>query len=195
MIDMRSFNIVFGSLAVALGLTLGACNSAPVTTETGSKPVTTNPGANPSTNPGLTPMTDPGAGAEAGPALPATPPTATTSSDGAWSNPATWGGSVPADGALVVIPTGKTVRLDTDTAFLSGLNIQGSLIFDDDKSLKLASRYVLIDGGLLQVGTDIVPHKNKAIITLTGTDEAVNVIGADTMRMGTKFLGTYMGNS
>ena len=64
-----------------------------------------------------------------------------------------------------------------------------------DKDLKLASRYVLIDGGLLQIGTDIVPHRRRATITLTGTDESVNVIGEGTMKMGTKFLGTYMGDS
>jgi hypothetical protein len=184
---MRPPAIAFGAVIFVLAVVLNACGSSPGTGNSG----TGNTGA----NPGVNPVSEPGAGSEAGPTLPSTPAAPTTSSDGLWSNPQTWGGTVPKDGAMVVIPAGKIVRLDTDTAFLSGLNIQGTLIFNDGKDLKLASRFVLIDGGLLQIGTDVVPHKNKAIITLTGTDENANVIGDGTMKMGTKFLGTYMGNS
>jgi G8 domain len=187
MFRMRPPAIAFGAVVFLLAVALNACGSNP-----GTNAGTTNPGANPGSGVNLP---EPEIGAEAGPNLPITPPAPVTSSGGLWSNTQTWGGSVPKDGAMVVIPAGKTVRLDTNTAFLSGLKIQGSLLFNDGKDLKLASRFVLIDGGLLQIGTDVVPHKNKAIITLTGTDESINVIGEGTMKLGTKFLGTYMGNS
>ncbi len=152
-------------------------------------------GGNTPTKPADTspPSNDPGA--ESGPNFPTTLPSPTSpSADGNWSNAATWGTAVPKDGDYVLIPAGKTIRLDTNTAFLSGLRIEGTLIFDDNGPRKLVSRFVLVKDGLLQIGTEVVPFKNKAIITLTGTDKTVNVIGASPMKMGTKFIGTYMGS-
>jgi hypothetical protein len=97
------------------------------------------------------------------------------------------------DGAYVLVPAGKTVRLDSSTAFLAGVRLEGALVFDDNGPRKLVSRFVLVKDGLLQIGTEVAPFRNKAIITLTGTDETVNVIGEGNMAMGTKFLGTFMG--
>jgi hypothetical protein len=38
--------------------------------------------------------------------------TITATSNGAWSNPATWDGSVPSGNDTVIIPAGRTVTLD-----------------------------------------------------------------------------------
>ncbi|KAL3885610.1 hypothetical protein ACJMK2_025660 [Sinanodonta woodiana] len=88
-----------------------------------------------------------------------------------WSSPYTWGGgSLPAEGEMVVIPKGQTILLDTDTPVLSMLLIQGGqLIFDNENDVELKSKIILItDGGLLQAGTETERHTRKAIITLYG---------------------------
>ncbi len=169
-------------LAVVLVLLLAGC---------GDKPVAVNPAP---VNP-VVPAPAVGVSDEPGPNFSAVLPAPSSPvADGLWSNPATWGGIVPKDGAYVLIPEGRVVRLNTDTAFLAGLRIQGTLVFDDSQNLKLASRFVLVDNGLLQIGTEEIPFSHKAIITLTGTDETINVIGEAPMKMGTKFIGTNMGS-
>ena len=45
-----------------------------------------------------------------------------------WSNPATWGGSVPAAGAAVTISSSQSVLLDVVTPLLGSLVVQGSLV-------------------------------------------------------------------
>ena len=70
-----------------------------------------------------------------------------------WSDPATWGGTVPAAGADVVIPADKNVLLDMDTPALGSLTINGSLTFSPAMDLALTSRYVVVQG-TLQIGTE-----------------------------------------
>ena len=89
-----------------------------------------------------------------------------------WSDPSTWGGTLPGAGAEVVIPAGKTIILDTNTAALGALNIQGTLTFQDqDVALTAASIKV---SGALNIGSAAAPFVSKAIITLTGARVAVN---------------------
>ncbi len=83
-----------------------------------------------------------------------------------WSDAATWGGEVPAAGASVVVPAGATVLLDTDSAALGNLAIEGTLRFAAaDVELKAAAIQV---SGALQIGSDAEPHRHRATITLTG---------------------------
>jgi hypothetical protein len=83
-----------------------------------------------------------------------------------WSDRATWGGEVPGVGAEVVVPAGATVVLDTDTAELGNLRIEGTLRFGAaDVELKAAA--VQVSGALL-IGSAEAPHLNRATITLTG---------------------------
>lgn len=103
-----------------------------------------------------------------------------------WSDPATWGGSLPPAGASVVIPPGRAVLLDVRTPPLAGLQVQGALYFAD-REAELTSNWVMVTG-LLQAGTEAQPHRARGTITLTGTDER-----ADQFGMGTKFLGAMAG--
>ena len=83
-----------------------------------------------------------------------------------WSDPATWGGTVPGAAAEVVVPEGATVLLDGNTAPLGNLRIEGTLRFAAaDVELKAAAIQV---SGALQVGSAAQPHAHRATITLTG---------------------------
>jgi len=108
-----------------------------------------------------------------------------------WSDPATWGGTLPPAGATVVIPVGKTVVLDIATPALKGLTVQGALVAAADKDVAITSDYVIVRGGQLQIGTAAAPYTRKATITLTGTTtaEAPGATG-----FGNKVLG-LMGGS
>jgi G8 domain len=87
-----------------------------------------------------------------------------------WSDAATWGGEVPAAGADVVVPAGATVLLDTDTAALGNLAIEGTLRFAAaDIQLKAAAIQV---SGALRIGSADRPHTHRATLTLTGAPQA-----------------------
>lgn len=85
---------------------------------------------------------------------------------------ATWGGSLPAAGTEVVIPAGRTVVLDTTTASLGALRVEGTLRFGAaDVALTAAS--IRVSGALL-IGAAGAPYLNRATITLTGTPVSPN---------------------
>jgi hypothetical protein len=87
-----------------------------------------------------------------------------------WSDRATWGGEVPGDGAQVVVPAGATVLLDTDTATLRHLRIEGTLRFAAaDVELKADG---IVVSGALQIGSAQAPHRHRATITLGGLPAA-----------------------
>ena len=73
-------------------------------------------------------------------------------------------------GTEVVVPAGATVVLDTDTAALGNLRIEGTLRFAAaDVELKAAAIQV---SGALQIGSQSAPHLNRATITLSGAPQA-----------------------
>ena len=90
----------------------------------------------------------------------------------AWSNPATWGGTLPPAGAEVVIPVGKVITLDVDSPSLAGLRIAGTLRFAR-ANVSLTAGYIELTGAL-EIGTAINPFTNKATITLTGQPQTTN---------------------
>jgi hypothetical protein len=117
---------------------------------------------------------DPGPGSPVDPSPPAPPPIPappggpSTLAPGElrWSDVATWGGAVPGAGAEVVVPAGATVVLDTSTAALGNLKIEGTLRFGQaDVELSAAAIQV---SGALQIGSAGAPHLHRATITLTG---------------------------
>ena len=84
-----------------------------------------------------------------------------------WSDPATWGGTVPGAGATVIVPAGKTVLLDVNPPVLQGIQVMGKLEFDTvDIDLNLG--YILVMGGEFRIGTAADPYAKKAVITFIG---------------------------
>jgi hypothetical protein len=76
---------------------------------------------------------------------------------------------VPAVGADVIIPAGKTVLLDTNVQ-LGVLNIQGELLFEE-KALSLSAKEIYVSG-TWRLGTPESPRVSSATITLTGARPA-----------------------
>ena len=100
-----------------------------------------------------------------------------------WSDPDTWeSGEVPVAGEVVMIPEGKSVLLDVDTEALGGLTVNGYLSFDRS-DLHLTTEWLMVAGGILEIGTELNPFEQKAIITLNDSD-----MDEDIMNMGTRGL-------
>jgi len=96
-----------------------------------------------------------------------------------WSNPETWGGTKPIAGEIVTIAADKYVLLDESTPSLGGLTIEGNLQFDR-QDLELTSKWIMVTGGSLRVGSNGTPFEQKAIITLTDTDQNASIMGMGT---------------
>ncbi len=112
-----------------------------------------------------------------------------TTSGQRWSDPKTWGGTVPPAGAAVVIPAGQTVVLDMATPALSGLTVEGTLLADDT-DVAITTDMLVVRGGRLSIGTAAAPFTRRATITLTGSTTA-DLPGA--VGFGAKVLGVMGG--
>ncbi|THF84855.1 transmembrane domain-containing protein [Deinococcus sp. KSM4-11] len=118
---------------------------------------------------------------------PGTPPTANLPS-AAWSDPATWGGTLPAAGANVTLPAGKRVILDVSPPALAGLTVPaGSALEFAEKDLTLQSEWLMVHGEL-RIGSEAAPFTHDADIILTNTTPDENV-----MNMGDRVLGIMDG--
>lgn len=98
-----------------------------------------------------------------------------------WSDPDTWGGTLPAEGHEVVIPSDRRVLLDIDTPALAGLSVDGELHFAR-KDLTLTADWIMVHG-TLAVGSTAEPFQHNAVITLTAEDPDQQAMG---MGMGTR---------
>ena len=89
---------------------------------------------------------------------------------GQWSDPLTWGGQTPPEsGDSVFIGAGQTIVLDTDTAALDCLRIEGTLVADSSLNVGVTANCIeVMPGGTLQIGSEIEPYDRRATITLTG---------------------------
>ena len=74
--------------------------------------------------------------------------------DGPWSDPATWGGTLPAVGDDVVIPAGITVTLDGDTGPIKNLTIIGTLTVPASQTLAVSGNFT--NSGTFTPGTGTV---------------------------------------
>lgn len=85
-----------------------------------------------------------------------------------WSNPATWGGAVPAAGAHVEIPAGKIVVLDQDIV-ADSIIVRGTLRFAR-QTLNVTACSIIADGptARIEMGTEQSRYTNNLTITLTG---------------------------
>jgi len=116
-----------------------------------------------------------------------------------WSQPSTWGNAfcapiwseadsagqenlrdtcVPADepGLTVHIPKGANVRLDMSPPRLHALVLEGNLTFDPEADeLSLLASYIILNGGNLTVGTEERPFLGRAVITLKGGPDEIEL--------------------
>lgn len=92
---------------------------------------------------------------------------------GNWSDPATWGGRVPASGDAPVISAGHLVIADTSVT-VAGMQVAGTLTFDSTKSVTITSNKNILVTGLLQM----LSPRQAIIHTIrfTGIDEK-NFVG------------------
>jgi G8 domain len=90
---------------------------------------------------------------------------ASSGSGSPWSSPSTWGGSVPASGADILIPAGQIVELDQDIV-AGHMTIHGELRFAR-KNLSLTAKNIVVTGAW-RIGTVDDPYQQQATITLTG---------------------------
>ena len=91
-----------------------------------------------------------------------------------WTDPLTWGGTVPAIGSNVTIPANKAILLDKNIS-VKNLTILGKLEFAD-QNLELNAASIMLHG-TLRVGSSIKPFTKKATITLTETNTATDNMG------------------
>jgi hypothetical protein len=86
-----------------------------------------------------------------------------------WSDPATWGGSVPEAGDTVTIGLGMAVTLDTDTEDIAELILNGDLVVSTSVDTSLtAGRITGGSTGRYLSGTEASPNTREHVITLTG---------------------------
>ncbi|XP_033119893.1 fibrocystin-L-like [Anneissia japonica] len=102
-----------------------------------------------------------------------------------WSSRWTWKGKdPPIEGEFVAVQAGQTILLDVDTPILAFLLIAGgSLIFDEANIELHAENILIMDGGLLQVGTEADPFQHKATIMMHGHQRSIEIplYGAKTL--------------
>jgi hypothetical protein len=107
----------------------------------------------------------------------------------AWSNPATWGGTVPPTGANVIIPAGKTVLLDSKVN-VKGLTVHGTLACGGN-DIAIEAHWFMVSGNRakLTCGTQAQPYTGQFNLLLNGptTD---NIMG-----MGARVLGAMDGGT
>ena len=86
--------------------------------------------------------------------------TAVAVQNGSFFDPATFGGSLPGDGARVIIPEGITVIYDRadNVPRLDTLRVDGTLEFATNQDTELfVDLFVVEDGGTLRIGTEANP--------------------------------------
>lgn len=95
---------------------------------------------------------------------------------GAWSDPATWGGHIPAVGDAPAISNGHVVFVDTSVS-IAGMQVAGTLSFDATKSEMITSTHNIIITGLLEM----LSPKPSVIQTIrfTGINESKFIGGGE----------------
>lgn len=117
-----------------------------------------------------------------------TAPTTPSAQTVNWSDPATWGGTLPASGADVTLPAGKRVVLDVSPPALGGLTIPaGSALEFGRQDLTLSAEWLMVHGEL-RIGTEARPFTQHARITLTDARP-----GEDVMGMGDRVIAVMDG--
>ena len=81
-----------------------------------------------------------------------------------WSDPATWGGRVPAAGDTVTIPADRAVLLDVQPPVLRGIQVDGTLaVADVDMTIEVD--WIVVEGRLA-IGTEAAPLTRRVDVVL-----------------------------
>ena len=91
--------------------------------------------------------------------MPAPPPPDIATPANQWSNPATWGGTLPTATSSVTIPANQRVVLDADVK-VKNLTVLGTLEFAR-KDVKLEADFIAVRGAL-RIGDPINPFYQKS---------------------------------
>jgi len=92
-----------------------------------------------------------------------------------WSADTTWGGEfAPMHMESVYVPKGLNLLVDVDsTPELNAVIVEGTLIFTPDTDPKherfFDARYIFVNNGTMEVGTEEFPYTSKITITMHGT--------------------------
>lgn len=111
-----------------------------------------------------------------------------------WSSETTWGGEFePMDGETVYIPEGFNLLVDVDNSpKLNAVVVEGRIIFashDDPLHQRtFDARYIFVNGGAMEVGTEDFPYTSKITITMHG-----NVYDPYLPIYGNKVIGVRYG--
>ena len=106
-----------------------------------------------------------------------------------WSDPASWPeGKVPGEGDAVTIARDMDMILDVAPPVLRSVTIEGKLSFADDRDIGLATDWIYLRGGELEIGSEAQPYKHDATITLTD-----KVPGEDVNTMGDRGIMLMLG--
>jgi hypothetical protein len=113
-----------------------------------------------------------------------------------WSSDQTWGGEfAPIEGDSVYVPKGLNLLVDVDsTPLLNAIIVEGTLIFapndNDPTHLRtFDARYIMVQEGRMEVGTEEFPYTSKIIITMHGLESDPYL-----PTYGNKVIGVRMGN-
>ena len=114
-----------------------------------------------------------------------------------WSDPSTWGGTLPDETTPVVIPKDKRVVLDQN-ARAKNIIVRGTLEVADTGDYALDTGWLLVDGGAFKVGTPERPFKNKFTFTIQDYDPTAQVNCANNgghYFFKNYFVGAYGGST
>jgi len=90
----------------------------------------------------------------------------------AWSSTTTWGGEFPPlEGESIYVPKGLNLLMDVDsTPLLMAIIVEGSLLIQPDADpmheRTLDAKYIFVNLGKLEVGTEEFPYTSKITITM-----------------------------
>ena len=110
---------------------------------------------------------------------------------GPWLDPATWGGTLPGNGAVAQIPEELTVTVDGMVADrLETIRIDGTLIFAHDRDTEIqVDTLVSTCSGRLQIGTESQPIDVNATARVMFIDDGP-VLDTQRVGRGAVLLGT-----
>lgn len=109
-----------------------------------------------------------------------------------WSDPATWGGKLPAPGDAVTVEAGRTLIIDQDIN-VGSLLVWGTAIVER-RDISIGAEWILVEGaGALIAGSAERPFKQQLHVTLCSNASGRNACAHP--QLGTKFLAALNGGT